>query len=111
MLKEDAKVPNSLVFDNPFGIGKMYKTGKLGRWTFSGRLEFLGKVPAKVKPKTKVEDFSDDLLKNYDYTKVNCVLERNTRENFKTISKTDVRKYFVSSEGLDTLELILHMNS
>ena len=35
--------------DNPFGSGKMYKTGDIGRWTFDGKVQCLGRVDNQVK--------------------------------------------------------------
>jgi amino acid adenylation domain-containing protein len=35
--------------DNPFGEGKIYKTGDLGRWLPDGRIDFLGRVDFQVK--------------------------------------------------------------
>ena len=34
---------------NPFGSGKLYKTGDLGRWTASGNLEFIGRSDHQIK--------------------------------------------------------------
>ncbi|MDX9882074.1 MAG: amino acid adenylation domain-containing protein [Prolixibacteraceae bacterium] len=35
--------------DNPFGNGKLYKSGDLARWNFNGELEFLGRDDGQVK--------------------------------------------------------------
>ncbi len=35
--------------DNPFGTGKLYKTGDLGRWTSEGNIEYLGRTDEQVK--------------------------------------------------------------
>lgn len=35
--------------NNPFGTGKMYKTGDIGRWTHKGELEFSGRVDNQIK--------------------------------------------------------------
>ena len=35
--------------DNPFGEGKIYKSGDIGRWTFDGKVQILGRVDHQVK--------------------------------------------------------------
>ena len=35
--------------DNPFGEGKMYKSGDIGRWTFDGKVQCLGRVDHQIK--------------------------------------------------------------
>ncbi len=35
--------------DNPFGEGKMYKSGDIGRWTFDGKVQCLGRIDHQVK--------------------------------------------------------------
>ena len=35
--------------DNPFGEGKLYKTGDLARWKSNGQIEFLGRIDSQVK--------------------------------------------------------------
>ena len=35
--------------DNPFGEGKIYKSGDIGRWTFDGKVQCLGRVDQQIK--------------------------------------------------------------
>lgn len=35
--------------DNPFGEGKIYKSGDIGRWTFDGKVQCLGRVDHQIK--------------------------------------------------------------
>lgn len=35
--------------DNPFGKGKMYKSGDIGRWTFDGKVQCLGRIDNQIK--------------------------------------------------------------
>lgn len=86
--------------------GSLFKSGNIGRLTFEGVLENLGKIPEKIKTKEILDStvFSyskknlvlSDYIKDYDYTKVNKVLARNAAKNFKTISNINVRKYIVN---------------
>lgn len=39
----------SVFLDNPFGEGKIYKSGDIGRWTFDGKLQILGRVDHQIK--------------------------------------------------------------
>ena len=40
---------NSVFLDNPFGEGKIYKSGDIGRWTFDGKVQCLGRVDHQIK--------------------------------------------------------------
>lgn len=35
--------------ENPFGSGKMYKSGDIGRWTFDGKVQCLGRIDNQIK--------------------------------------------------------------
>lgn len=35
--------------DNPFGTGKLYKSGDIGRWTFDGKVQCLGRIDHQIK--------------------------------------------------------------
>lgn len=39
----------SKFLDNPFGEGKIYKSGDIGRWTFDGKVQCLGRVDNQIK--------------------------------------------------------------
>lgn len=57
--------------------------------------------PKEIKDRTiflynKKNSELSDYIKDYDYTKVNKVLARNSSKNFKTISDINVRKYIVN---------------
>lgn len=39
----------SVFLDNRFGEGKMYKSGDIGRWTFDGKVQILGRVDHQIK--------------------------------------------------------------
>ena len=39
----------SRFLDNPFGPGKIYKSGDIGRWTFEGKVQCLGRIDNQIK--------------------------------------------------------------
>lgn len=84
------KTPAKLL-DNPFGEGKIFNSGKIGKWTFDGKLEIISETKLPIKTDTSYLDNID--IENYDYSRVNSVLTRNSFNNLKTISETKVRKY------------------
>lgn len=43
------KMTKERYLDNPFGTGKMYKSGDIGRWTFDGKVQCLGRVDHQIK--------------------------------------------------------------
>lgn len=43
------ELTNKRFLDNPFGEGKIYKSGDIGRWTFEGKIQCLGRVDHQVK--------------------------------------------------------------
>ena len=51
---------------NPFGPGKIYKTGDIGRWTFDGKIQCLGRVDNQVKLRglrIELGEIEDEMLK------------------------------------------------
>lgn len=42
------ELQNQRFITNPFGAGKLYRTGDLGRWTWTGGLEYLGRNDQQV---------------------------------------------------------------
>ncbi len=43
------KMTKERYLDNPFGSGKMYRSGDIGRWTFDGKVQCLGRVDNQIK--------------------------------------------------------------
>ncbi|MBL7749038.1 MAG: amino acid adenylation domain-containing protein, partial [Chitinophagaceae bacterium] len=43
------ELTNNRFIQNPFGTGKLYRTGDLGRWLSDGNIEFIGRVDNQVK--------------------------------------------------------------
>ena len=40
---------NERFLPNPFGSGKIYKSGDIGRWTFDGKIQCLGRIDNQIK--------------------------------------------------------------
>lgn len=43
------KTAEDKFIDNPFGKGRMYKTGDIGRWNYKGEIEFSGRADNQIK--------------------------------------------------------------
>lgn len=43
------EMTNEKFIDNPFGTGKMYQSGDIGRWTFDGKVQCLGRIDNQIK--------------------------------------------------------------
>ncbi len=57
---------NQRFLKNPFGPGKIYKTGDIGRWTFDGKIQCLGRVDNQVKLRglrIELGEIEDEILK------------------------------------------------
>lgn len=51
---------------NPFGPGKIYKSGDIGRWTFEGKIQCLGRIDNQVKLRglrIELGEIEDEILK------------------------------------------------
>ena len=43
------EMTSSKFLDNPFGDGKIYRSGDIGRWTFDGKIQILGRIDNQIK--------------------------------------------------------------
>ncbi len=64
--------------DNPFGEGKMYRSGDLARWTSDGNLEYMGRIDEQVKIRGfRVEPGEiENVIKKYEDIKEAVVIAR-----------------------------------
>lgn len=64
-VKSETEYISSNLFSNPFGKEKVYKSGNIGRWTFSGNLETFGKAKTEIQDKTssKISSNTSDTTK------------------------------------------------
>ncbi len=74
--------------DNPFGEGKLYKTGDLARWLPDGNIEYLGRTDKQV----KIRGFriETDEIENY------LVRHKNIKEAVVVPKGDDINKYLVA---------------
>lgn len=87
--------------DNPFGEGKLYKTGDLVKWLPNGTIDFIGRVDNQVKIRGFRVELNEITLKIQEYKNIKeCI------SVIKTINKEKVIcSYFSSKEKIDTLLL------
>jgi len=90
--------------NNPFGKGKMYKTGDLARWMPNGNIEYLGRIDNQVKIRGYRVELGaiESKVLNYKYIKEAVVLAKQDFTNKyliayvvsqKKLSITELRKY------------------
>lgn len=87
--------------DNPFGDGKLYKTGDLVKWLPNGTIDFIGRVDNQVKIRGFRVELNEITLKMQEYQNINeCISVIKTINNEKVICS-----YFSAKEKVDTLLL------
>ncbi|WP_025715725.1 non-ribosomal peptide synthetase [Paenibacillus sp. 1-18] len=81
--------------DNPFGEGRIYKSGDLGRWLPDGTIEFMGRKDYQVKingHRIEMEEITETLLKHpgvLEATVIDCQEERHTKLAAYVVLKDD----------------------
>lgn len=110
--------------DNPFGEGKIYKSGDIGRWTFDGKAQCLGRIDHQIKLRglrielgeienqmTAVEGVSSSVVNKIEidgkealcgyYVAENNVLESTIKEHLrKTLPAYMVPTYIVRLDAM-----------
>lgn len=66
--KNDIDLTNTKFLKNPFGEGKIYKTGDYGRWLTNGNIDFLGRKDEQI----KFNGYRIDLTEIENVIKTNC---------------------------------------
>lgn len=96
------ELTNEKFVENPFGQGKMYRSGDLARWTEDGYIEYLGRIDDQV----KVRGFRIELdevrgaiarIPEVDDT---AVITRDNQAGMK-----EIYAYLVSKENLDIADI------
>lgn len=104
--KNILKTDNISIYDNFFDIGgdsiaAINMQIEAVKYGLDFEYADIFNYPTIKKLAHKIPVSNDTFIKDYDYSRVNEVLARNTSTNFKTISKIDVRKYFIDWTVLD----------
>ena len=88
--------------ENPFGEGRMYRSGDLARWLPDGNIEYLGRIDKQV----QVHGFRVELadiehaINDIENVENSAVIAKNDNEN-----GTYICAYLVSREALDLQEI------
>lgn len=83
--------------DNPFGEGKLYRSGDLARWNADGNLEYMGRIDEQVKIRGyRIEPGEiESILRGADFIKDAAVIVTNVDSN------PQLAAYFVSDDEID----------
>jgi amino acid adenylation domain-containing protein len=94
--------------DNPFGPGRLYKTGDLGRWQRDGNLSLTGRGDTQVKVRGyRIELAEVELaLQKHPLVELAAVVVKSNREG-----ERDMVAYVVGREGLTTDTLRDHLGN
>lgn len=88
--------------DNPFGKGKMYRSGDLVRWTPDGNIEYFGRIDKQVKIRgfrIELGEIESAILKTNKISQVSVIVRKdNGGEN-------SIYAYIVSEQNVDLSEL------
>ena len=91
---------------NPFGSGRMYRTGDMGRWLYDGNLEFLGRLDEQVKVRGYRIELGEieNSLKKINYVKDTAVIAKEDANH-----ETAVYAYLVSEVQIHVAEIREHL--
>jgi amino acid adenylation domain-containing protein len=84
--------------DHPFGAGKLYRTGDLGRWLSDGNIEYLGRIDEQVKIRgfrVELKEIERVIRKIEGITNAVILAKENTKK------ETAIYAYYVAKTALD----------
>ena len=85
---------------NKYGEGKMYKTGDIGRWTFDGKVQCLGRIDNQVKLRGLRIELGEIENKMEEYPGISsAVVNKVTIDN-----KDSLCGYYVTDDTIDVTE-------
>ena len=88
--------------DNPYGEGKIYRSGDLARWLPDGNIEYLGRIDEQVKIRGYRIELGEieNVIRKIDYITDATVIVREDSQGEKAIFA-----YMVSNEEIDSEEI------
>ncbi len=87
---------------NPFGLGKLYKTGDYGRWLADGRIEYIGRIDQQV----KVRGYRIELGEIENYLRGhNAILDAVVVDLTDNDGNSYLTGYFVSDADISSSEI------
>lgn len=101
---ENPQLTAEKFIDNPFGEGKMYRSGDLAMWLPDGNIEFLGRIDEQVKIRGYRIEIGDieNAIRKTDKIKDCTVL---VKEKADSSGDKAIHAYFVADEKLNISEL------
>ena len=87
---------------NPYGKGKLYKTGDLAKWSKDGKIECLGRIDDQIKIRGFRIELGEiqNVIENIDYIKNAAVIVRKDK-----MGENAICAYVVSDEKVNVSEL------
>lgn len=98
----DDKLNNERFFDNPFGPGKLYRSGDLVKWNEDGNIEYIGRIDNQVKIRGFRIELKEieNILREIPKIKDACVIARTDSYHVKNLYA-----YFVADEKIDLMDV------
>ncbi len=92
--------------DNPFGEGKIYKTGDLARWLPDGHIEFLGRKDDQVKIRGNRVELGEieSILNKYRTIKESYIIVKNTDNSQELVAYIVPNQNWEEKIKIDNLE-------
>ncbi len=90
---------------NPFGEGRIYRTGDLGKWTDTGDLECLGRIDSQVKIRGYRIELGEIEANIKSYPGIENALVVAVEKG----ASKDIAAYFVAHEEIDLTDLKNHL--
>lgn len=99
---KNEELSNQRFINNPFGKGKLYKTGDVVRWKEDGNIEFIGREDGQVKIRgfrIELEDISARIRKQPGINDVAVVIKSDSDGDSNMVA------YYVASKEIDSTQL------
>ncbi|MDQ5921848.1 MAG: Peptide synthetase [Pseudomonadota bacterium] len=109
--QDNAKTTTSFI--NHPNLGRLYKTGDIGRWNKNGYIEFMGRIDNQVKLNGYRVEIGEieNVLSNYSTIKQAVVLLKSSQKTFikKKSGNQFLIGYYVAKDTIDKTELSVYL--